>query len=144
MHKLFHLSAIKLALSKVIVKCHTIAKKLSITRAMDDAESSGEKTLMVRTHPNDMNLEASLQKDCPILSVLPLMVRKRIWIMCLGGSTIVLTFSPEKVHDMIANDQRLKSLYRFGVEGLPKKGPGRRLLAILLTCKQVYEGYPFP
>ena len=129
----------------VIIKSHTIATKLSITRAMDDTESSGEKNLVVRTPPNDMNLEASLQKDCPILSDFPPVVRQRIWTMCLGGSTIVLTFSPENVHDMIANDQRLKSLYSFGVEGLPKKGrPGRKLLAILLTCKQVYEGYPFP
>lgn len=111
---------------------------------MDHTITSGEQTLMVQTPPNDMNLEVSSQKDCPILSILPLKVRQRIWTMCLGGSTIVLTFSPENIHNMIDNDQRLKSLYRFGAEGLPKKGrSGRRLLAILLTCKQVYESYPF-
>lgn len=109
---------------------------------MDNYESLRQRAIMLPLPPNYESLQTSPQSQCPIFVSLPPEIRRLIWIKCLGGLRVPLSFSNQYRCDRLCSHGGLagssplcNQTYRPKV----KKRIEHRLLPILLTCQRVYE-----
>lgn len=92
--------------------------------------------------PTSCKSQPSSQSLCPIFTVLPPEIRRLIWIQCLGGLTVLLSFSHQYPCDRLCSCGGLaivSPLCRSLFERPARRSIERRLLPILLTCQRVCE-----
>lgn len=97
---------------------------------------------MLPLPPNYESLQTSPQSQCPIFVSLPPEIRRLIWIKCLGGLRVPLSFSNQYRCDRLCSHGGLAGsspLCNQTNRPKVKKRIEHRLLPILLTCQRVYS-----
>lgn len=116
---------------------------------MDDYESLHQRALarMLPLRPRYKSRRTSSQSQCPLFAILPPEIRRLIWIECLGGLVLPLSFPVHYRCDRICIHGALARIRLYcnpQCHSPVKTRIERSLLPILLTCQRMYGKQSIP
>ncbi|KAI2467338.1 hypothetical protein F4781DRAFT_402525 [Annulohypoxylon bovei var. microspora] len=97
-------------------------------------------TLPLPSRPRNRQ-RTSDQWQCDLLKKLPLEIRQIIWKMCLGGMKLHVDIRNRRLQYHPCSSPNPSLCYKtcWALMARPSGGPNRQLLALLLSCRQVYS-----
>lgn len=79
------------------------------------------------------------QSQCHLLDKLPLEIRQIIWIQCLGGMKVHVAIRDRRLRRLSCSSSDPKLCHETCWTARRSSDPKLQLLALLLSCRQVYK-----